>query len=971
MSKAPLNELVQNLRRTVEAYRLDALPDAELLERFRRTTDPVAFEAIVRRHGDRVLAACHKVLPDPADVEDAFQATFLVLLREARTIRKRESLGGWLYGVAHRTALQARRRATRRADVEARKPTRTSEEAPDLSWREACAVLHEELDRLPDTYRLPLLLCYLEGKSRDEAARQLGVKTEVLRGRLERGRVRLRGRLTRRGVALSAGLLAAAANSVTAGVPPEHLLRATLKAATTGNVPAAIAALVHGASPPMTLGKFKLAAAALLAVGLISGGLGLRLHGTPPAKANETRPAKAARRPAPAKEAAAVAADRDKPADADGKPVAVSGKVVGPDGKPVKAKLFVFDSEEWKAAPQAETKGDGAFAFAVPPLAGGRSYRYLVATAPELGLGCDWVGVAAADAPLRDAVLKLPKDVPIKGRVVDLEGKPVAGATVSVSDLETGKDDTLDEFVRLWSKDRDKQQQAVGALHGKRLFAKKATAGYFTTTTDADGRFTLAGIGRDRCPQLTVRAKGLAAQVCLVPIRPDFKPAEGGITGSPVLGPDFTLPLAPSKTVTGVVRDAATKKPLAGVRVLGQVDQRDDFRPGWLILPDVEAVTDAEGRYTLDGLPRTKKYVLAASPKAGEGPVHGFATCGDDKPERAAVTADFDLPRGAVLTGRITDQKTGKPVRGYVFYRPLWSNKWVDEHPVYDGPGIAPWAADEHGWTDADGRFKVTAVPGPGLLHVQVLGHDGEREYTNARLAPEDDTDEIVHKNSGIPGMFKARGQGGMFGPRNLNAYRVLRIPADAKTFTADATVDPGVTRVVKIVDADGKPVAGTWVMNARPYGGTSKPLDGAECIVTALDPAAPRRLYAQHDEKKLGGFLTLDGKETGPAVLKLEPTATVTGRVVDRDGAPVKEARVSPSYDDPEIGIQFNTRDHYDTRPVLTDADGKFTLTNIPAGLAVRFGATPKGGGNLGHTTVKQTLKPGETLDLGVWKPK
>jgi RNA polymerase sigma factor (sigma-70 family) len=969
MSRAPLNELVQNLRRTVEAYRLDPLPDAELLERFRRTTDPAAFEAIVRRHGDRVLAACHKVLSDPADVEDAFQATFVVLLREARSVRKRESLGGWLYGVAHRTALQARRRAARRADVEARKPTRTSGEAPDLSWQEACAILHEELDRLPDTYRLPLLLCYLEGKSRDEAAQQLGVKADALRGRLERGRVRLRGRLTKRGVALSAGLLGAVANSVTAGVPPEHLLRVTLKAAATGDVPAAVAALVHGASPPMTLGKLKLAAAALLAVGLISGGLGLRMRSAQPASANETQPA-AARRAAPVKEAPAVADDREKTADPDGKPVAVSGKVVGPDGKPVPAKLFVFDSEEWKAAPQAETKGDGAFAFEVPPLAGGRSYRYLVATAPDLGLGCDWVGVAAADEPLRDALLKLPRDEPIRGRVVDLEGKPVADATVCVTDLQTGKDDTLDEFVRLWSKDPDKQQRAVGALHGKRLYAKKATAGYFTATTDADGRFTLKGIGRDRCPQLTVGAKGQAAQVCLVPIRPDFKPAPGGITGSPIVAPEFTLPLAPSKPITGVVRDAATKKPLAGVRVLGQVDQRDDFRPGWLILPDVEAVTDAEGRYTLDGLPRTKKYVLTATPKGGEGPVHGFATCADDKPERAPVTADFDLPRGVVLTGQITDRNTGKPVRGYVFYRPLWSNKWVDEHPVYEGPGIAPWAADEHGWTEADGRFKVTAVPGPGLLHVQVLGHDGEREYMVARLAPEDDTDEIVHKNSGIPGMFKARGQGGMFGPRNLNAYRVLRIPADAKTFTADATVDPGVSRVVKIVDTDGKPVAGAWVMNARPYGGTSKPLDGAECTVTALDPAAPRRLYAQHDEKKLGGFLALDGKETGPAVLKLEPTATVTGRVVDNDGAPVKGARVSTSYDDPELGIEFNTRDHYDTRPVLTDADGKFTLTNVPPGLAVRVSVTPKGG-YLGHTSAKKTLKPGETLDLGVWKPK
>jgi RNA polymerase sigma factor (sigma-70 family) len=964
-----LCRLVRDLRQTAEARQLNGTSDADLLERFRADGDTAAFEAIVRRHGPGVLSACRKVLSSPADVEDAFQATFLVLLRSAPSIRRRQALNGWLTCVAHRVALKGLAAAARRQRIEQR-PRPAAAEAPDLSWREACAILHEELDRLPDTYRLALLLCYLEGKSRDEAAQQLGVNTDVVRGRLARGRERLRARLLKRGVALSAGLLGSVANSVTAGVPPEHLVRATLQAAATGNIPAAVAALVHGATPSMTLGKFKLLAAAALAVALISGGISLRMHGAPPANANEVRTAAAAPRSAPVKAARAVADDRDKPPDADNKAVAVSGKVVGPDGKPVKAKLFVFDSEEWKAAPQAESKADGAFAFEVPPMADGRSYRYLVATAPDLGLGCDWVGVAAATEPLRDAVLKLPRDVPIKGRVVDLEGKPVAGATVCVTDLQTGTDDTLDEFIRLWSKDRDKQQLALSTVHGKRLFAKKATAGYFATTTDADGRFMLTGIGRDRCPQLTVRAKGLAAQVCLVPLRPDFKPAPGGFTGSPVLGPDFTLPLAPSKVVTGVVRDAATRKPLAGVRVMGQVDQRDDFRPGWLILPDVETVTDAEGRYTLDGLPRTKKYVLTAASKAGEGPTHGFATCADEGPERAAVKADFDLPRGVVLTGQITDKKTGKPVRGYVFYRPLWSNKWVDEHPVYEGPGIAPWADDEHGWTDAEGRFKLTAVPGPGLLHVQVLGHEVEREYTLAKLAPEDDTEEIVHKKTGIPGMFKARGQGGMFGPSNLNAYRVLRIPADAKTFAVDATVDPGVSRVVKIVDADGKPVAGAWVMNASPYGGIDKPLAGAECTVTALDPAAPRRLYAQHDEKKLGGFLTLDGKETGPVVLKLEPTATVTGRVVDKEGAPVKEARVSTSYDDPEVGILFNTREHYSTRPVLTDADGKFTLANVPPGLAVRVSVTPKGG-SLGHSTAKKTLEPGETLDLGVWKPK
>ena len=178
----------------------------------------------------------------------------------------------------------------------------TAAETPDLSWREACAILHEELDRLPDQYRLPLILCYLDGKSRDEAAQQLGVTTNALRGRLERGRDRLRGRLTKRGVALSAGLLTAVAHSAKAGSLPESLLRAALEAATGGRVSAGVAALVHGAGPTMTIGKLKLVAVAVLTFSLISGGVGLWLFGarrkvnvicpsrTPPSPLHRPRP---------------------------------------------------------------------------------------------------------------------------------------------------------------------------------------------------------------------------------------------------------------------------------------------------------------------------------------------------------------------------------------------------------------------------------------------------------------------------------------------------------------------------------------------------------------------------------------------------------------------------------------------------------------------------------------------------------
>jgi RNA polymerase sigma factor (sigma-70 family) len=258
-------------------------PDAELLDRFRRDRDDEAFAALVRRHGPAVLAACRQVLSDPADVDDAFQAAFLVLLRRVATIDA-ATVGSWLYAVAHRVAVRARSDARRRAERERAAGRRTEDPPPDPSWREAVAVLHEELDRLPAAYRRVLLLCYLSGRSREEAAADLGWTAGAVKGRLERGRRVLAARLARRGIVPSVCLLAVVAgNPAGAGGPTPELTELAIRAAA-GAASPAVVALSRGVTRDMFISKLKPVLAAVLGAGVVLATAGLVLTaGQPPA----------------------------------------------------------------------------------------------------------------------------------------------------------------------------------------------------------------------------------------------------------------------------------------------------------------------------------------------------------------------------------------------------------------------------------------------------------------------------------------------------------------------------------------------------------------------------------------------------------------------------------------------------------------------------------------------------------------
>jgi RNA polymerase sigma factor (sigma-70 family) len=952
-----LQHVVRQLRETAEARQRGRASDAELLRRFQTDGDPEAFEAIVRRYGACVLAACRKVLPSEADAEDAFQATFLALLQNAHAVRHPQLLRGWLSGVAHRVAWKALAASARHRGAQQRKPP-AAEAAPDLSWREACAILHEELDRLPDKYRLPLILCYLEGKSRDEAAQQLGVEAAVLHGRLQRGRDRLRGRLLRRGVALTAGLLAVVANSVPAGGPPENLVRATLTAAATGNIPAAVAALVHGASPPMTIGKMKLAAAALLAVSLLVGGVGLHMHGASAQPKTETKSLAVVspdRATAPTEglpelvetgPQPVAATSAEPPAD-EKDSIAYSGRVLGADGKPVAgAKLYLTHAvgSFRRLPPPAEsatTGDDGRFEFTAPRAKFGDRYTVVAAAAPNHGAG--WVNVSAGGRRDDLTVRLAADDAPITGQIVDLEGKPVAGATLTLFQIQGAPGDDLGPWLE--------------AVKGKKGLSYELENQYLTrytvalsqrVTTDAEGRLRLAGIGRNRLVRAQLDGPTIASENLLILTRPgkpfevtefEGKPEYGDPRRVVVYyGSDFRHAAAPTKPVVGVVRDKDTKKPLAGVTVQSYKMANNPIHGVDL----VKTTTDDQGRYRLTGMPRGEGGKVMIVPPDDQPYVAAHAEV-PDTPGFDPVTVDFELKRGVWIEGKITDKLTGKPLRGSVQYYAMAANPNLRDHPGFSGTDNHTVAAK------ADGSYRVAGLPGPGLLAVYYQRDNYLRaNVRDDEFGAKEDTDHPLETAPFI-----------LFFTSNYSAIARFDAAKGVDVVKRDITLDPGWMFTGKVLGPDGKPLTGVRGFGLASWDwwlSDDEELSKGEFTVRGFDPQKPRDVLFMHREKGLVGATRPPTVKGQPVTVRMEPGAAVAGRLVDADGKP--RAGV-------DLEVSFRTKDRkhwceYLPERVRTDAEGRFRVRALLPGYEYRLsdgkGERPFGDG----------LRADQTKDLG-----
>jgi len=280
MANGQLDLVLRHIRKMVDGP--DAAQDwtdQELLGRFATHHEEAVFEVLMQRHGPMVLGVSQRVLSHPQDAEDVFQATFLVLARKAKSIRRQASLGSWLYGVAYRLALKLQASAARRRARERRVAemiaTRT---LPDPSWSDLRPILDDELSRLPEKDRAPLILCYLEGKTNVEAGRLLGWPAGSMSKRLARGRELLRSRLTKRGLAFSMPILTTMLAEHAQACVPAALWQSSLKAvvvvgaghALTGVVSTQVGSLVHGVIHTMFMTKMKVAVGIVLGISLLA-----------------------------------------------------------------------------------------------------------------------------------------------------------------------------------------------------------------------------------------------------------------------------------------------------------------------------------------------------------------------------------------------------------------------------------------------------------------------------------------------------------------------------------------------------------------------------------------------------------------------------------------------------------------------------------------------------------------------------
>ena len=629
----------------------------------------------------------------------------------------------------------------------------------------------------------------------------------------------------------------------------------------------------------------------------------------------------------------------------------VRGRVVNPEGQPV-AGASIYVSDRWdrtteiasakggRSAPErTKTGADGSYQFSATKL---DMDQHLNVVAVADGLGPDWVPLTRANrgGGLHDLRL-VTDDVPLAGRVLDLESQPVSGATVEVQRILKAPGENLWPYFGAWSRDAVYRRQAKPRGYEESIMSSLEIVE--AVKTGADGQFKVYGFGQNRVVVLAIEAPGLERRVVEVVTRFNVP------KGVPVVRAakaDYLL--APGKPISGVVRDKATGQPVPGVQVESGNPQSLEF---------VRATTDAEGRYKLLGVSKKNSYGLIAQ----SGPYIRSLLFVNDTPGAEPITADFELQRGLEVQGRLIDKTTGRPVRGYVEYCPLVDNPNLAEFPSFTKLRIE----DLEFSTRLDGSFSVPVLPGRGVISA----HSWENRFTNGHSWPAASSN-VVPFHWGI------------------ESYHAL-VEIDAsennpQSLKCEIALDPGRTLTGTVVGPDGEPLTGSLAWGVRPAFDAYELdiglpiLRSASFTATGLDDRNPRYLLFWHKEKELARAMLVWGDERGPLTVRLEPLGTVHGCLTNPDGMPLAGVTVDSDWypstsrifrQTSGLALGNHLQELHWVR-ATTDSEGRFQLPRLIPGFSYSLRAF---GGFIAQDLLAPTGRPKDlgTIKLAVDRPE
>lgn len=552
-----------------------------------------------------------------------------------------------------------------------------------------------------------------------------------------------------------------------------------------------------------------------------------------------------------------------------------------------------------------------------------RAWRLMArvsSAAAVLGLSLLTTRPAAVGQDGPKATLPAADDMPLRGRILNIQGEPVAGATVRVIDILASPTGNLDAWLARLAREREAYPVQYGMLKSSPGLDPKSLPA--TTTTDRDGRFTIAGVGRERIATLLIAGPGIATTCQYAATRsmpaqkyPSWlrQPASLDVTYH---GNDFDLVAGPDLVAVGTVTDADTGRPIAGVEV----------RTAALFgnpMQTLITTSDADGRYRLAGIaPRTdfgddQDLLAAVADSAYVPAIHRLKPAGVGMP----IALDIRLKRGVELRGRVVDLASGRGVKAALTYYIAAGNPNVAAYPRYGTARVGtPYR------TDAEGNFRLAVLPGPGAI--------GVRAWDQRYLMKQGMETVPWAKDPAGAGFFESLPH--FLVPVNYHTVLGIDPAAGAGPLACEVRLDPGRSARVIVVGPDGRPLAGAQVEGLEPQfrSWSDAPPSSAELTIQGLAPDEERDLIVAHEGQNLAGAAVVRAGQPGTVTVRLEPAGAATGRLLGKDGRPMAGVQLTAASGPVDPEHRFGSF----RGPVRTDDDGRFRVGGLAPGRKLRF---------------------------------